>query len=126
MEETLIERTLEAARDAGAEQTALTLQQLHEAYKARHPALEAARPLESFRYLVHLYCINERSRFPDISNPTAKAPWMERPLFQIVQRKKYLLLNEKERNRFFRLLRSKDERLFQPEYRAADVLGSRE
>lgn len=125
MEETLIDRAVAAARQAGAEERPVPVKILFQAYTALYPPLEAQRSLKSFTQLIHFHCINVGARFLDERNPLAAAPWMTRPLFQKVGRDTYSLLNDEELARFHRSLKAKDERLFQSEYHVRETLGFR-
>jgi len=118
----LIDLIVDAATRIGADQEAVSLTRLYNAYRTDYPGIEKGIARGSFDATVNYHCINMRSRFPDANDRRKKsAYWLSRPAFKRVSRGRYMLLSDDEISRFLRYVKEDHPLIYADQYDVADL-----
>jgi hypothetical protein len=118
----IIDLSIAAAHNIGADQRSVSLAELHKAYLDANPGIEKGTTLDGFGATINYHTINMRSRFPDRTNKQKPASWLSRPVFKRVGYGQYMLLSSDERDLFRRRVEEEDPRVYQDEYEIESLL----
>src|SRR5450631_3250327 len=89
----VIDLSIKAAYEIGADRHSISLADLHEAYMRANPGIGKGRTRNSFDATINFHTINMRARFPDPTDRKRSAPWLAKPAFKRVSRGRYMLLS---------------------------------
>lgn len=118
----IIDLSIAAAQEIGADQHPVTLADLHTAYLRANPGIGKGTTQDGFGATINYYTINMRSRFPERNNKQKSASWLLRPVFKRVAYGQYMLLSPDEIRLFQQRFEEGDTRIYQDEYDIADLL----
>jgi hypothetical protein len=117
----VIDLSIKAAREIGADRHPISLADLHEAYLYANPGIGKGRTRNSFDATINFHTINMRARFPDPSNKKKAAPWLAKPAFKRLARGRYMLLSPDEIALFHQRVGENDSRIYEEEYNIEDL-----
>lgn len=117
----VIDLSIEAAREIGADQHPVSLPDLHTAYLRANPGIGKGLTLDSFGATINYHTINMRSRFPERNNRQKIASWLTRPVYKRVGYGRYMLLSPDELVLFRKRVEEGDPRIFDDEYDIDDL-----
>jgi len=120
----IIDLSIDAAHEIGADQSPVSLADLHAAYLHANPGISKGKTLDSFGATINFHTINMPSRFPEPSNPCKPASWLSRPVFKRVAYGQYMLLSPHEIRLFHQRIEEGDQRIYRKEYYDLDDLFS--
>lgn len=118
----VIDLSIKAAHEIGADEHPISLASLHDAYLHANPGIGKGRTRNSFDATINFHCINMRARFPDPRNKKKSAPWLVQPAFKRVSRGRYMLLSSNEIAWFRQRVKEDDPHIYDDEY-DMDVLS---
>ena len=118
----MIDLSIKAAYEIGADHHPISLSELHAAYIRANPGIGKGRSRNSFDATINFHCINMRARFSEPANKQRLASWLTRPTFKRVSRGRYMLLSPDEIESFKRLVEEGDPRIYEDEYTIEDIL----
>lgn len=117
----VIDLSIEAAREIGADQHPVSLPDLHSAYLRANPGIGKGVTLDSFGATINYHTINMRSRFPERNNKQKIASWLTRPVYKRVGYGRYMLLSSDELELFRRRVNEGNPRIYNDEYDIDDL-----
>lgn len=120
----VIDLCVEVAKAIGAYNHSVSLADLRRAFLRAYPDIEKGKPQNSLEAAVSYHTINMRSRFHNPQNKRMPDSWQSRPVFKRVARGRYMLLSDEEVSQFLQFLKEDDERIYQSEYDADELLSS--
>jgi hypothetical protein len=118
----IIDLSIIAAHEIGADDHPISLAELHAAYLRANPGIGKGTTQDGFGATINYHTINMRSRFPDRNNKHKSASWQSRPVFKRVAYGQYMLLSSDELRLFQQRLEEGDPRIYQDEYNIDDLL----
>lgn len=118
----IIDLSIDAAHEIGADHSSVSLRDLHAAYLRANPGISKGKTLDSFGATINYHTINMPSRFPDPRNPHKPALWLSRPIFKRVAYGQYMLLSSHEIQIFHQLAEEGDSRIYRKDYNDLDDL----
>lgn len=117
----VIDLSIKAAHEIGADRNFISLADLHEAYIRANPGIGKGRTRNSFDATINFHTINMRARFPEPGNKKKFAPWLAKPVFKRVARGRYMLLSPDEIALFRQRVGEDDPRIYEDEYNIEDI-----
>lgn len=105
---------VQVARKIGADRQPRSPSELYKAYLQEFPKTTSSS--ESVGATLCYHCINMPARFPDQRNRRKPAAFLTRPFFKRVGHGKYMLLTDKEIERFKRCYTENHPLIYEPEY----------
>ncbi|HWZ20525.1 MAG TPA: toll/interleukin-1 receptor domain-containing protein [Ktedonobacteraceae bacterium] len=117
----VIDLSIEAALEIGADKRQISLAELHTAYLRANPGIKKATNRDSFEATINYHTINMRSRFVNPNDKRKHAPWLSRPVFKRVAYARYMLLSSEEVILFHQLVEENDSRIYLDEYNLDDL-----
>lgn len=117
----VIDLSINAAREIGADQHPVSLADLHAAYLRANPGIGKGTTQDSFGATINYHTINMRSRFPNRSHKQKPTSWLTRPVFKRVAYGRYMLLSPDELALFHRRVEEGDPRIYEDEYDIDDL-----
>jgi len=118
----IIDLSIAAAHEIGADQHSVSLADLHAAYLRANPGIGKGTTQDGFGATINYHTINMRSRFPDRNDKQKPASWLSRPVFKRVAYGQYMLLSPDELRLFHQRSEEGDLRIYQDEYDLDDLL----
>jgi len=119
---TVIDLSIKAALEIGADKHPISLADLHNTYLRTNPGITKSLTRASFDAAINYHTINMRSRFFYPDDRRKNAPWLSRPLFKRVARGSYMLLSPDEIALFRQRVQENDSRIYQDEYDVDDLI----
>jgi hypothetical protein len=117
----VIDLSIDAAREIGADQHPVSLADLHAAYLRANPGIGKGTTQDSFGATINYHTINMRSRFPDRGHKQKLASWLSRPVFKRVAYGRYMLLSPNELALFQQRVEVGDPRIYEDEFDINDL-----
>jgi hypothetical protein len=117
----IIDLSVAAAQEIGADQHPVMLADLHAAYLRANPGIGKGTTQDGFGATINYHTINMRSRFPERNNKQKSASWLSRPVFKRVAHGQYMLLSPDELRLFQQRFEEGDTRIYQDEYDIAEL-----
>jgi hypothetical protein len=112
----VIDLSIKAAYEIGADLHPVTMADLHAAYMHANPGIGKGTTPDSFGATINYHTINMRSRFPDRNHKRKLTSWLTRPVFKRVAYGQYMLLSPDELALFHQLVEDGDSRIYEDEY----------
>ncbi len=117
----VIDLSIDAAREIGADKHPISLADLHIAYLRANPGIGKGTTRNSFDATINYHTINMRARFPEPSHKQKPAPWLSRPVYKRIARARYMLLSSDEVRLFQQRVEEGDPRIYEDEYDIDDL-----
>lgn len=118
---TVIDLSIKAALELGADKHPISLADLHKAYLRANPGITKGITRDSFDATIGYSTINMRSRFFYPNDKRRRTTWLTRPVFKRVAPGRYMLLSPDEIQMFHKRVEEDDPRIYQDEYNVDDL-----